>query len=129
MFRLLAVIAVVWVAGCSAAPPERQAIENAADALGGIARVQALAALTIEACDHVIVPAFCDARLRDWAEHSAVSITVRLPCQVSMSAPSRPDAERQRDGRGRSRGGRRRCEGHPSRGWRWRAEPDRGDDA
>jgi hypothetical protein len=49
MCRLLAVIAVVWVAGCSAAPPERQAIENAADALGGIARLQALTALTIEA--------------------------------------------------------------------------------
>jgi hypothetical protein len=48
MCRLLVVIVAMLVGGCSAAP-ERQAIENAADALGGIARVQALTALTIEA--------------------------------------------------------------------------------
>ena len=48
MTRLLALIAVALVTACTAAPPERQTIEEAADALGGIARIQGLKALTIE---------------------------------------------------------------------------------
>jgi hypothetical protein len=48
MARLLVLIAAAIFAACNAAPPERQAVENAADALGGITRIQALKALTLE---------------------------------------------------------------------------------
>jgi hypothetical protein len=49
MARLVVFMVAALVTACTAAPPERQAVEEAADALGGVARIQALKALTIDA--------------------------------------------------------------------------------
>ena len=46
--RLTALLAAGLLAACAAAPPEKQVIDDAAEALGGAARVTALTALTIE---------------------------------------------------------------------------------
>lgn len=48
MNRLLALIAVGLIAACASTPPEKQVIEDAAQALGGTGRLSALKAITLE---------------------------------------------------------------------------------
>ncbi len=48
MSRLFVLVAMVIASGCASAPPEKQAIADAAAALGGAARLAALKSLSIE---------------------------------------------------------------------------------
>jgi len=48
MSRLFAMVALALVSGCTSAPPEKQAVADAAAALGGAERLSALKSLSIE---------------------------------------------------------------------------------
>jgi len=48
MSRLIAIMAIALVSGCTSAPPEKQAVADAAAALGGVERLSLLTSLSID---------------------------------------------------------------------------------